>query len=269
MRQFLCDAAPDEKGLIAVSGKNFTHLCRVLRAKPGDMLAVRVPDGTLFSMTVSSVDDVRSIAVLQQCGGEGSRIARGVEAACIDKDRISVEYTLFQFIAKPQTMELIIRQAAECGVKTIVPVTGEYSQKGSIASLAGKSERFARIIKEAREQSGSPVETSVAETVDVRGACDMWRRMRGKAAENKTTAVVLSERNDFCAPLSNAAFAGVTRAALAVGCEGGISPDEAAALRDAGFTPIHFAGNILRCETAALYGIAALQTSLTECAGRS
>ena len=268
MRQFLSDAAPDEKGLIAVSGKSFTHLCRVLRAKPGDMISVRIPDGTLFSMTVSRVDDVRGIAVLQQCGSEGSRIARGVEAACIDKDRISVEYTLFQFIAKPQTMELIVRQACECGVKTIVPVAGEYSQKGSIASLAGKSERFARIIKEAREQSGSPVETSVAETVDVRGACDMWRRMSEKAG-NTSAAVVLSERNDFCVPLSNAAFAGVTCAALAVGCEGGISPDETAALRDAGFIPIHFAGNILRCETAALYGIAALQTALAECAGRS
>ena len=268
MRQFLCDAAPDEKGLIAVSGKNFTHLCRVLRAKPGDMLAVRVPDGTLFSMTVSSVDDVRSIAVLQQCGGEGSRIARGVEAACIDKDRISVEYTLFQFIAKPQTMELIIRQAAECGVKTIVPVTGEYSQKGSIASLSGKTERFTRIIKEAREQSGSPVETAVAETVDVKGACETWRRMSEKA-RNASAAVVLSERNDFCMPFSDAVFAGIVRAAIAVGCEGGISPDEMAALRNAGFTPVHFAGNILRCETAALYGIAALQTVLAECAGRS
>ncbi|WP_315329486.1 16S rRNA (uracil(1498)-N(3))-methyltransferase, partial [Treponema socranskii] len=36
------------------------------------------------------------------------------------------------------------------------------------------------------------------------------------------------------------------------------------ALRNAGFTPVHFAGNILRCETAALYGIAALQTALAE-----
>ena len=263
MRQFLSDAAPDEKGLIAVSGKSFTHLCRVLRAKPGDMLAVRVPGGFLLSMTVARIDDVRGIAVLQKCGLGVASVARGVGAADIDKDRRAVEYTLFQFIAKPQKMELIVRQACECGVKTIVPVAGEYSQKGSIASLAGKAERFARIIKEAREQSGSPVETSVAETADVRGACEVWRRMSEKA-RNTSAAVVLSERNDFCVPFSDALFAGVTHAAIAVGCEGGISPDEMAALRNAGFASVHFAGNILRCETAALYGIAALQTALAE-----
>ena len=52
--------------------------------------------------------------------------------------------------------------------------------------------------------------------------------------------------------------------ALAVGCEGGISPAEAQLLKANGFIPIHFAGNILRCETAAVYGIAALQNAAAE-----
>ena len=263
MRQFLSAVAPDEKGLLSVSGKDFTHLCRVLRAKPGDMLDVRIPGGFLFPMTLCRIDDARGIAVLQKCGQGETSVSHGVGAADIDKDRRAVEYTLFQFIAKPQKMEMIVRQACECGVKTIVPVAGEYSQKGSIASLAGKTERFTRIIKEAREQSGSPVETAVAETVDVNGACEAWRRMSEKA-QNASAAVVLSERNDFCAALSDAVFTGVTCAAIAVGSEGGISPDEMAALRNAGFASVHFAGNILRCETAALYGIAALQTALAE-----
>lgn len=262
MRQFIADAAPDETGLLSVSGKDFTHLCRVLRAKPGDMLDVRIPGGFLFSMTVCRIDDARGIAVLQKCGGDGVSVSRGVGASAVDKNCRIVEYTLFQFIAKPQKMEMIVRQACECGVKTIVPVAGEYSQKGGIAALAGKTERFARIIKEAREQSGSPVETAVVQTVNVRGACEAWRRMREKAAVS--SAVVLSERNDFCAPLSDAVFEDITNAALAVGCEGGISPDEMTALRNAGFTPVHFAGNILRCETAALYGIAALQSAIAE-----
>ena len=263
MRQFIADTAPDDRGLLSVSGKDFTHLCRVLRAKPGDMLDVRIPGGFLFPMTLCRIDDARGIAVLQKCGGEGVSVSRGVGASAVDKNCRAVEYTLFQFIAKPQKMEMIVRQACECGVKTIVPVAGEYSQKGSIASLSGKNERFTRIIKEAREQSGSPVETSVAETVDVNGVCEAWKRMSEKA-RNTSAAVVLSERNDFCAALSDAVFTGVTCAAIAVGSEGGISPDEMAALRNAGFTPVHFAGNILRCETAALYGIAALQTALAE-----
>ena len=58
--------------------------------------------------------------------------------------------------------------------------------------------------------------------------------------------------------------AGTKRVALAVGCEGGIGPDEVELLMQGGFIPVHFAGNILRCETAAVYGIAAVQSMLGE-----
>lgn len=50
---------------------------------------------------------------------------------------------------------------------------------------------------------------------------------------------------------------------IAVGNEGGISPSEIKLLKEKGFfSTIHFEGNILRCETAALYGIAAVQSAL-------
>ena len=50
---------------------------------------------------------------------------------------------------------------------------------------------------------------------------------------------------------------------MAVGSEGGISPEEVKLLQEKGlFHPIHFAVNILRCETAALYGIAAVQSAI-------
>ena len=51
---------------------------------------------------------------------------------------------------------------------------------------------------------------------------------------------------------------------MVVGAEGGISPEEINELQDNGFIPIHFDTNILRCETAALYGVAAVQTVLGE-----
>ena len=47
------------------------------------------------------------------------------------------------------------------------------------------------------------------------------------------------------------------------GNEGGISPDELELLtKKALLQPVHFSVNILRCETAALYGIAAVQTAI-------
>jgi 16S rRNA (uracil1498-N3)-methyltransferase len=52
--------------------------------------------------------------------------------------------------------------------------------------------------------------------------------------------------------------------ALCVGPEGGFSPDEVGFLVAAGFKPLHFAGAILRAETAALYAVAAAQIILSE-----
>ena len=51
------------------------------------------------------------------------------------------------------------------------PVIGEFSDKSSINSLSGaKSERLDRIVKEARQQSGSPVNTIVEKPMDLQGA---------------------------------------------------------------------------------------------------
>ena len=51
---------------------------------------------------------------------------------------------------------------------------------------------------------------------------------------------------------------------LAIGAEGGISPMEAAILRETSFQTVHFKTNVLRAETAALYAIAAAQTTINE-----
>ena len=57
----------------------------------------------------------------------------------------------------------------------------------------------------------------------------------------------------------------IKKAAIAVGSEGGISPEEVRLLEEKGlFVPVHFAVNILRCETAALYGIAAVQFEINQ-----
>ncbi|MCK9169291.1 MAG: RsmE family RNA methyltransferase [Treponema sp.] len=235
------------------------------------MIEVRLSGGELIPMTVCRIDDSLGSILLQECTVtdhvSAMNVARGVSAGDVCEGACTVEYTLFQFIAKPQKMELIIRQAVECGVKTIVPVAGLYSQKSSIDAMRGKilkSERIEHIIREAREQSGSPVETTVHEPIKAAEVAAFWKEISKGFAVEGTTAVVLSERSSFCKPLGRIIkneFV-LKSAAVAVGCEGGISPDEIEMLRNGGFIPVHFACNIMRCETAALYGIAALQTAI-------
>ena len=52
--------------------------------------------------------------------------------------------------------------------------------------------------------------------------------------------------------------------ALAAGPEGGFSPKEVSLFLAAGFRPVLLGNSVLRTETAALYGIAAVRTILLE-----
>ena len=291
MRQFVLEKNPDKKGIISLSGKDYRYLRQVLRVKTGDMVSVRLPDGTLKNSTVAKVDENQRTVTLQICadtsavasGGAGSSssLTRGVQAEEIQQTiQNNIEYWLFQFIPKPQKFEQIVRQATECGVKRIVPIIGEYSEKSSISALQGqgaKKERIDRIIKEARQQSGSPVNTVVEEPVSLERAVELWQE-QGEQQEQTGRQVqsvasvgfVLSERNDgdgnIRKILQKPELKGkIARIGIACGSEGGISPQEVDFLIKKGlFYPLHFSVNILRCETAALYGIAAIQSCASE-----
>lgn len=274
MRQFISLQAPDKKGLLKISGKDYRYLRQVLRVKPGDMLAVRLPDGSLQNTTVCTVEEDTRCVVLQVCGNTADKtdsdITRGVKADEIQDSLPLVEYWLFQYIAKPVKMEQIIRQAVECGVKYIVPVRGEYSQSQNAAAMqGGKKERIERIVREARQQSGSPVSTEILEPVSTEEAVLLWKKAVESGESGRREAVVLWERNENTKSLKeilkqDEEGCGISKVAIAVGCEGGISPVEVEQLSAGGFIPIHFPGNILRCETAALYGIAAVQSALNQ-----
>ena len=289
MRQFIVEKGKEKNGLIQLDGKDYRYLRQVLRVRSGDMISVRLPSGDLKNATVARIDEGARRIVLQICADTGHTITRGVQAGEVDvlagtgggDGAAALEYWLFQFVPRPQKFELIVRQATECGVSVIVPVAGEYSEKSSLASLQGaKKERLERIIKEARQQSGSPVDTKVLEPLSLEKAIELWNEACGETGGfdpstelrdrklNHHVAFVLSERDD-CSGNLRATIqkaggpAKIKRAAIAVGSEGGISPEEVKLLQEKGlFVPVHFVVNILRCETAALYGIAAVQSEI-------
>ena len=278
MRQLIIEKGKEKNGLIKLDGKDYRYLRQVLRVRSGDMISVRLADGSLKNATVAQIDEGARIVVLQICADTGKTITRGVQAGEIDGGAenaggvAGVEYWLFQFLPRPQKFELIVRQATECGISVIVPVEGEYTEKSSAQALMGaRKERLQKIIREARQQSGSPVDTKVMEPVSLEKAIELWRAEGAADGQAADVAFVLSERDDCDGNLRavvEKAAGKIKRAALAVGSEGGISPDEVKALEEKGlFVPVHFAVNILRCETAALYGIAALQCEINNSGG--
>ena len=291
MRQLIIQKNPDKKGLVLIEGKDFHYLHQVLRVKAGDMINLRLPDGALQNSTVCKIDENAKKITLQLCalrepqgpqkrgaarvvGEAESGVGEAESGVGEALEPPPVEYTLFQFIPKPQKMDLIVRQATECGVKNIVPVISEYTQKGSIDSMSGgRLERLERIVREARQQSGSPLDTKVFEPVTVEQAIELWNKMKEEAGgEENSAGFVLSERAIEDGPSTGSGTAtvisgiGGTARVIAIFCgnEGGISPDELELLtKKALLQPVHFSVNILRCETAALYGIAAIQTAIS------
>ena len=265
MRQYVCAFLPDRNGLLTVSGKDYRYMRQVLRLCTGDMLQVRFPGGALQNTTVCKVDESARCIVLQVC-------AQTETDGHLPQDVVPLDLWLFQFVARSAKMDSIVRQATECGVSTIIPVLGEFSQSGG-GEKNWRGERLLRIIKEARQQSGSATDTRVLDAVPLDKAIALWKEHCAdsvcesveRAEPCDTFSAVLYERTEDTLPL-HTAIAGrkIRRAALAVGAEGGISPAEIDLLKDGGFVPVHFKTNILRCETAALYGIAALQNAIAE-----
>ena len=260
MRQLIIQKNQDKNGLVTIEGKDFHYLRQVLRVKTGDMVNLRLPDGSLQNSTVCKIDDSSKKITLQVCAAPAApEPVEGSEGQYI-------QFSLFQFIPKPQKLELIVRQATECGVKNIIPVISEYAQKGNVQAVTGgKKERLERIIREARQQSGSPTDTTVFEPVTVEQAVELWNKMKQEAGgEENAAGFVLSERaadGQTKGPFDRLRDHGTV--AIFCGNEGGISPDELELLtKKALLRPVHFSVNILRCETAALYGIAAVQTAV-------
>ncbi len=265
MRQLVLESPLDSEGCICIEGKKYHYLSAVLRVKCGDMIYARLLNGALQQMTVARIDSYKKKIILQAAGDlncvdfdEGNQPAR---------EKAGPEIYLFQFEAKPQKMDLIIRQAAECGVFGIIPVEGEFCQRGSIESARKRAEddRWQRIVTEARQQSGSPVETRIFSSVSLEEACGFWAGLQSECK----AAIVLYERSDGTKSIYNALKSADAikkqnaKIAVAVGAEGGISAQEINIMKENGFIPVHFDTNILRCETASLYGIAALQTALS------
>ena len=269
MRQFLCGAFPDDTGRLVVTDRNYRYLVKVLRFSAGDTLDARLPDGQLVTLYVEKIMPSTAVLRLVTSGG---KTAQGVQASEVQSlAERTPEIWLFQFLPKPQKMDLIVRQATECGVRRIVPIAGEYSVKND---AAGRMERWERIIREARQQSGSGIATEITDVMAVGAAAELWKSfsagvtncgMSAQTCVSATTCAFLLDENPSAgkSSLTRIEKRGVAAAALAVGCEGGISANERDVLAEAGFMPLHFTTNVLRAETAAIYGIAVIQQFLS------
>ena len=251
MKRFVLSAQPNPEGMIRLYDKDYHYLVRVRRLKTGSCFDAVLPGGAEIRLRIlSTVDNI----LIAEC------LVAEAESLPPKKTPSRLPpIALFQGIPKGSKIDLIVRQAAETGLSVIAPFAAEYS---TARPGAEKLKRWERIIREARQQSGSAAETLVRPPCDFAALLDYWESL--KQTYRRPLGILLHQE-----PLEQGTFHGYIDtdpdfAALAVGPEGGFSPREVSLFLAAGFRPLLMGNTVLRVETAALYATAALRIILLE-----
>ena len=264
MKRFVLTAPPNAEGMIRLYEKDYHYLVRVRRLRPLSCFDAILPDGTETRVRVlSTADNI----LIGECLEATEQIQAEERPSPFLRKQQIPPIVLFQSLPKGSKMDLIVRQAAEGGVSVVAPFESEYSTVRLNKSFSGKSSaekvsRWERIVREARQQSGSATETVVRTPVDFNGLLDYWETI--KKQYQRPVGILLHQE-----PLAKGSFHDYLCScpdftALAVGPEGGFSPREVSLFEAAGFKPVLMGDTILRTETAALYGTAAIRILLLE-----
>jgi 16S rRNA (uracil1498-N3)-methyltransferase len=255
LKQFILPELPHD-GVIRLSGDDYHYLVRVRRFSVGTVFKALLPDGMERRVLVQAVSAGSLVCECLASEAEMGATACAVALPCI---------ALFQALPKGYKMDQVIRQAAEAGVSEIAPFISGYTVP-RLKAVADdeKIERWKRIIREARQQSGSAIATTVRKPCSMDELLAYWETIK---IQYKNAVGILLHQDR----LAEGSFHSCLKeqsgfVAMVIGPEGGFSAEEADRFVCAGFTPLVLGPSVLRAETASLYAIAAIRTILLECA---
>ncbi len=250
MRQLILQNEPDSSGNIIINDTLYRYLVKVLRLSVGNTFPVVLPKSGTVQVQIESINTAKKELVLKK-------------TANISSDSLSpigTEIILLQWVLKGSKIDTVIRQATEAGVSCIMPVFGDFSVVKS--ETDARHERYKRVIREARQQSGSSVTTEIKPAAPL---STVLQAVESLVPHEQTAFCMFNEKMVNEAQSLHKVLTPVpSHIVLAIGAEGGISADEYQQMHTAGFQHVHFDTNILRADTAALYAIAAAQTIINE-----
>ncbi len=259
MRIYLLPPSYNGESLLELTGKQYNYIVNVLRLKSGQKILGRDSLGQLWNLEVLSITKTSVSLSSEKTDHEEE------QTDTLPQDRPEKTIILYQCIPKGRKTDDIIRMATEAGVKTIVLVRS----KNCVADFSGKEEskltRYDSVIKEAIQQSGSLVPTTVEGVIDISQVYEDLIK-KAQSLNKKEIGIFLhqsntGEKQESLYSILNG-FDGVT--GILIGSEGGLTNEECTMLLQAGMKPVLLKTNILRCETAAIYAIGAAQTILEQ-----
>jgi 16S rRNA (uracil1498-N3)-methyltransferase len=234
-RRWIADEVSGTRAVLV--GAHADHLSRVLRARIGQE----------FDITT------------------GNEVRRGrVTAIAADRvefelgDEISapaiVQVTLVLSIFKFDRMEWAIEKCTELGAGRIIPVIARRTEAHLAAAAAKRVERWRRIALQAAEQSRRVSPPEISSPLKLKDAAALPGSMRILLSETETETML----KDVLQSGSNDGDV-----VLAFGPEGGWTDEELKLFHEAGWISASLGSRILRAETAAIAGLAIVQSELS------
>jgi 16S rRNA (uracil1498-N3)-methyltransferase len=233
-----------------LTGDQAAHLARVLRAAPGQVYDI-VANGFLHRAEITEVS--------AGSNGEEPQVHFTLHEELSSDAALPLHLLLAVF--KFDHMEWAIEKATELGIARITPILARRTEKHLAQAALKRSERWRRIALEASKQSRRTDIPDIADPTPLKQALEQ---------EKSPTRILLSETEQattLTAALetslrATASEAGSQEIAIAIGPEGGWTPEEMTLFTQHQWQPVTLGPRILRAETAAIAAIAIAATHL-------
>lgn len=235
MQRYFIATASRAGAEIEITGGDYHHIKNVMRMRVKDRIIVCPGDGKAYFAEISGF-------------GEKTVAARIIEEIPVDPE-MRVKVTVAHGFTRSRKHEEAARRLAELGAAAYLPVRMERSvAKGESAA---KRARLEAIAKEACEQSGRNRLLNILPPLSFVDFLDFSRDFPVKIYAYEEVGAAGGLRK-IASGLKDSPVL------VLIGPEGGIAPNEARLLDEAGFTAVGLGPRILRTETAPLYVMSVL-----------
>lgn len=246
MHRCFVDPADWSGNVFRLSPEETHHLQSVLRAKPGEK--VFVFDGAGRSGMATLTDWTPDDSCRQHMR---ARLELQDEWTVPEPD---VGLVLIQCLPKGKRMDLVVEKATELGATRVLPVVSSRT----VTRVGGKQaaerrERWQRIARGAGKQCGADWIPVVEPVVSLADALS-----RLSTLDLFLVGSLSADAVPLPAALSTRSGLQKGQVGLLIGPEGDLTREEIAAAREVGGMEVGFSCNVLRTETAAMYGLSVL-----------
>jgi 16S rRNA (uracil1498-N3)-methyltransferase len=240
-RRFYVPRDQIRNGIAILPHDQFHHLRNVLRLGPGDEVEVFDGEGNGYIGEVSKT-------------GPEILIRKGMPATATALSRCRI--ILAPALIKPERFEWMLQKATELGVEEFAPLITRHSEISIPADkLAGRMERWRRIVREASKQCCRLALPSLRQP-------EQFEDFLKSGCGEPCRKLILYEK----APVSRRLqVPQSTQVCLCIGPEGGWDREEVAGAEKAGYHVFSLGDGILRSETAAIASVSIVQYLIGSC----